>query len=381
MFTFGRKFDVTKTLCARPGTFYSTKSLIGFNQLDSISKGMKIAPEIANTEACEIRKFEIHLPCSESLNSSSFLDGQNKNSSVESFKSAIDPLQVLHSLPSNLSEFKAVSGDTVISALKTIATLQRANAESIKQQFITTHPNFELLCRSLKRCSPMFTPNELIDSLKYLNLLGVPKNSEISLTLLNLIRHEINYLNIDEIIYLVFLLDRSESSSELENAIKTALPIVFDLQIPQQIEVDSSVDKLVKVLNFMGHHGSCYIRDRNVKRICKLLGDKRLEIDLTNAIDIIHNLCAMNRFEVGNVIRLMNICIRSVHNKMNEIDIQDILKIINRLMTTTVDQHLSFQYLIHGLLKRCGERIAHEDLGLDFAVSLQTSCRNIVSFG
>lgn len=297
----------------------------------------------------------------------------------DTLKSALDPLQVLSSLPSTSTDFKALSGDTVISALRTIAILQKSNTDIMKQHFITSHPKFELLCRRLKICSSMFTPDELINSLKFLSSLGVPKNSEISLVLMNLIRHEINHLNIKQIIYLVFILNQTESCSELEKIMKTALPVTFDQQILQQVDVNNSVSDLVKILNFMGSHRDRYIRDRNVKRVCRLLADKKEEIELSDAVNIIHHLCALNRFEVGNTIRLMNICIKQLLKRIYELDIKELLLVIQKLVTLAVNQFLSFQYFIHGLLGCCGRRIAEENLGLEIAVDLQTSCKKIVN--
>lgn len=282
-------------------------------------------------------------------------------------------------MPSTPAEYKKLSGETVVYALKTIATLQKANSKSMKQNFILSHPNFELLCRRLKICSPIFTGNELIDSFRLLCLLGVPKNSELSLHLLQLIRHEINYLDVNQIIFLCFILDRNESCSEIENSVRTALPMVLDQQISEQITSEQSVEELVKILNFMSAHQSSYIKDTNVKRICRILAGKKIEIDITNAINIIHSLCIMNRFELGNTIRLLNICTRAISNNLYEVNIIDLMPTVQRLVSTVVNQNLSFQYHIHGILKRSGERIAQQNLGLKIAVDLQTACKRIVS--
>lgn len=116
------------------------------------------------------------------------------------FKSATSPLQILSTLPSAPLEYRSMAGETVIRALQSIAVLQRTNKNTIECGFITSHPNFEQLCHRLKRCSPMFTPNELVNSFKFLCSLGIPTNSEISLVLLNLviIRRDIYYLFIAE---------------------------------------------------------------------------------------------------------------------------------------------------------------------------------------
>lgn len=282
-------------------------------------------------------------------------------------------------MPSTPAEYKKLSGETVVHALKTIVTLQNANSKSLKQNFILSHPNFELLCRRLKVCSPIFTGNELIYSFKLLCLLGVPKNSELSLHLLQLIRHEINYLDVNQIIHLCFVLEQNESCSEIENSVRTALPMVFDQQIPEQITSKQSVEELVKILSFMSAHQTSYIKDVNVKRICRILANKKIETDITNAINIIHQLCLINRFELGSTNRLMIDCINKLFDNLNEVNMKDLMLIVQRLVTTIVNQNVCFQYHIHGLLTRIGERILQQNLRIKLAVDLQTACKRIVS--
>lgn len=293
------------------------------------------------------------------------------------FKSATNPLQVLRKLPSNPSE---LPGDTVIRALQTIATLQKVNKDMIKCQFITSHPNFEQLCRRLKRCSPMFTPDELVKSFKFLSSLGIPSNSEISLVLLNLIRHQINELSVEKIIYLDYILSQTECRSELQRAIQSALPMVFELQVPQQIDCENSVAELVSILNYLASHRNIDTKNENVKNICKILCDKNEEITLTDAINIIYRLCAIDRFDVPKSIKLITICIRRILDQITEIDKAELQRVIDRLVGAAVNHFSPFQFHLHSLLSTFAERISQDDLGLSAAVSLQKTLKNIVSF-
>lgn len=294
-------------------------------------------------------------------------------------KSAINPLQVLNSLPSSPAEFRTISSDTVIHTLKTISTLQRSNKDSIKPDFITSHPNFEQLCRRLKRCSTTLTADDLVKSFRFLCSLGVPTNSEISLVLLNLIRHEINDLSVDKIIHLDFILSQTECRSDLQKAIQTALPIVFELQISQQIDKDNRVDELVRILNYFASHKGLDTKNGNLKIICKILFDKNDDITLPDAINIIHHLCEIDRFYLSNTIKLVATCIRKLMDQIRDIDMIELQRVINRLVSTTVNQFSPLQFHLHSLLNSCAERISQEDLGLNCAVKLQTTLKNIVS--
>lgn len=295
------------------------------------------------------------------------------------FKTAISPLQVLNKLPSNPTDIRQLPGETVYHALRTISILQKANKDTLKSDFITSHPKFELLCRRLKRCSSIFTPDEVIQSFKFLCSLGIPTNSEISLILLNLMRHEVNNLSIMKIIDLDYTLERNECRSELQKAIEKSLPIVFELQLSQQIDNDTNVSELVNILCFFSKHRGLDAENKNLTMICKLLCAKSDEIDSTDAINIIYPLCTIDRFHLPKTIKLMTICIRKLVEQISEVNINDLQKVIDRLIANTVNKFSPFQFHVHCLLKCFAERISQNDLGLDAAVSLQNTLKNIVS--
>lgn len=309
-----------------------------------------------------------------------FLVLEHETGALEvALKSATNPLQVLSTLPSNPSEFRTLSSETVIHTLQTISVLHRTNKDHIKCDFITSHPNFEQLCRRLKRCSNLLTADEMVDSLKFLCSLGVQTNSEISMILLNLIKHEINNLSMEKIIYLDYLLKKTECRSELQKAIKTSLPIVFELQLPQQIDKDSRIHELINILNFFTNHIELDNKNENLTIVCKILCDKFEQINSSDVINIIYSLCAIDRFHLPNYIKLITKCIRYLMDHINDIEINELLKVINRLVSKTVNQFSPFQYHIHSLLKSCAERISQHDMGLQVAVSLQRILKNIVS--
>lgn len=270
-------------------------------------------------------------------------------------------------------------GETVIRALQTIAVLQRANKDAVKCDFITTHPSFEQLCRRLKRCSTMFTTDELVKSFKFLCSLGVPTNSELSLVLLNLIRHEINNLSVDKIIYLDYILSQTECRSELQKTIQSSLPLVFELQVTQQIDKENNVSELVSILNYLAKHKNIDTKNENMKVICKILCDKHEEIKSEDAINIIYHLCLVERFTLSNSIKLMTTSIRRLMDQIAEVDIKELQRVINRLVAMTVNQLSPFQFHLHSLLKSAAERISQEDLGLPAALDLQKTIKNIVS--
>lgn len=295
------------------------------------------------------------------------------------FKTAISPIQVLNKLPSNPTEIRQLPSETVYHALRTISILQNANKDTLKPDFITSHPKFEQLCRRLKRCSSILTPDEVIQSFKFLCSLGIPTNSEISLILLNLIRHEINNLSIQKIIDLDYALHRNECRSELQKTIEKSLPIVFELQLSQQVDNDTTVPELVNILRFFAKHRGLDAQNENLTMICKLLCNKSDEINSEDAINIIYPLCTIDRFHLPKSIKLITICLRKLVEQVADINMVDLQKVIDRLISNTVNKFSPFQYHVHSLLKCFADRISQNDLGLDAALSLQNTLKDIVS--
>lgn len=293
-------------------------------------------------------------------------------------KSAVNPLQVLDTLPSNRAQFKALTSNNIVSILQTIRNLHIATKDSIDSKMITTHPKFELVCRRLKYFSPMLTIHETIDSLKVIFALNVPANSEISLILLNLLRHEINYLSMEQILFLEFLLKRSEVKSELQKTIMASLPIVFEKQLFDPID-DKEMNS-VKLLEFFVRQPDLVKKDDNVLKMCKMVTDQIEILTLDEAITIIHSLCAMNRFDLEQALRLYCISLQYVAEKVDEIPISKLLSLAKRVVITPISEIAPSKKHVHQLIGKCGEKISQEDLGLDIAVLFQRILKNIVSF-
>lgn len=386
MFTLWRKVELAETAYFRPLASYSSSiSSSVSKQLDVLKAGMLFNRCLSQQEKINFSTHVEDSTLNEFTKKTFFTiffpapTNDLTNPLEMEFKTAISPMQILNKLPSNPSEIRQLPGETVYRALRTISILQRANQDSLEPDFITSHPKFEHLCRRLKRCSTIFTPDEVIQSFKFLCSLGVPTNSEISLILLNLIRHEINSLSIERIIDLDYTLQRYECRSELQKAIGKSLPIVFDLQLSQQVDTHTSVSELIKILCFYANHRGLDAENANLTMICRLLHAKNDEINSNDAIQIIYPLCTIDRFHLPKTFKLIAMCIRKLVEHISEIDVNDMQRVIHRLIANSVNRFSPFQFNVHCLLKGFAGRISQNDLGLDTAISLQNTLKNIVS--
>lgn len=272
-----------------------------------------------------------------------------------------------------------MSGETLLRALASISILQSANKTTIQAHFITSHPSFEQLCRCLQKCSTMFTPSEMIRSLQALSSLKVPMNSEISLVLLNLLRHEFNYLRIEEIMQLHYVLNKSEKSSELQKAIEKAIPILFEIQVQQQIDIRDSTPLLLRVMNHVAEYYSTEANDETIIRVAEVLYGLRFKLEAADALKIVHSLCRLNRLDLTITIKLLSACIQILLEKGGDLSLKELLIVARRLLALATKMDSRIRTLLFSFLQSCCDRVMQEDAGLHTAISLQSDLKKVVS--
>ncbi|KAK9875519.1 hypothetical protein WA026_007909 [Henosepilachna vigintioctopunctata] len=123
----------------------------------------------------------------------------------------------------------------IMQALRSLFVLQKEGRSELGTKDIINNKDFERLCRKLKTLAGVIDTNETIEALKIVTYIGVPKNSTIVQVLLQLIRHNLNELSLSNIIFLEFLLGHY-TSVPLADALRIALPIVFEIQLPLKMD-------------------------------------------------------------------------------------------------------------------------------------------------
>ncbi|CAH0550529.1 unnamed protein product [Brassicogethes aeneus] len=133
------------------------------------------------------------------------------------------------------SHYSIMNSKHSMQALRTIFELQKNERNGVSMKSVLKHPNFVKLCKKLKSHSGHIELNETIEALKVLTFLGAPSDSIINQILLQLIRQNINFLSLNHIMFLDFLLGQYKSTP-LVDALKIALPMVFEINLPIKME-------------------------------------------------------------------------------------------------------------------------------------------------
>lgn len=107
------------------------------------------------------------------------------------------------------------------------------------------------MCRKIQNYSRNLELNDVMNSVKCLSYLGVSVNSNIMQMLLQLISKMINDMSLQQITFLHFLL-KELSSCPLVDALKLALPIVFETQV--QYKLEDNLYWQVEFLNYIAKH-------------------------------------------------------------------------------------------------------------------------------
>lgn len=215
----------------------------------------------------------------------------------------------------------------IMQALRSVFVLQKEGRSDLSTKSIISSRKFAQLCEKLKTLAGIIEPNETIEALKIVTYVGVPKNSTIVLVLLQLLRHNLNDLNLQQIIFLDFLLG-NYSGVPLAEALKIALPIVFDIQLPIKMEREN-IQSLKEYLHYASKH---QLSNQSVDLILSKTINCQERYDAKTAKSIIWSICDMRPrpcFE-----KLLKKNVRVLTQVLDELPFKDVDITLKKLMNS-----------------------------------------------
>ncbi|KAL3286254.1 hypothetical protein HHI36_000764 [Cryptolaemus montrouzieri] len=133
---------------------------------------------------------------------------------------------------------RVMNAKHIMQALRSLFVLQKEGRSELSTNTLINSKDFNRLCRKLKSLAGVIDIHETLEALKIVTYVGVPKDSTIVQVLLQLIRQNVNELSLSNIIFLEFLLG-NYTNVPLADALKIALPIVFEIQLPVKMHRES----------------------------------------------------------------------------------------------------------------------------------------------
>lgn len=244
-----------------------------------------------------------------------------------------------------------------------------SSSESKKK--ILESKEFLLLCKSLKSQSRTLDTHETVEALKCVCYIGLPSESAIVQILLQLLRHQINDLNLHQIVFLEYILSKFETCTLIE-ALKIALPIVFEAQLSVKLE-RRNVSQLAEMLQYA-------VRNNLSISACTLLIDCLVEIyhdiDPKSAIKIAWSLGDVDRsfnsvpFLFRQTLNVMSDNIDDYSFDEIEVTLRRILK--NQSKNTSTFYHEEF-------LESCARYVVKYNCSIEKASSILQKLTKVVS--
>lgn len=183
-----------------------------------------------------------------------FVDFNESSSEIAtSTNLVIKSLQTANVLPDliqNLSNVHKndIEPEQLTRIFSKIFELYKNDVELNSLEIIKTS-GFKNCCAILRSHAPRMMTNDLVICLKTLVSLNLNSNHKIVQQLLYHIKEEINELSLSQLAFLNYLLLKMESTP-LVNALKIALPIVFDLNVSLKLDHENP-EEIMKLLHYV----------------------------------------------------------------------------------------------------------------------------------
>ncbi|RZC32596.1 uncharacterized protein BDFB_000924, partial [Asbolus verrucosus] len=246
----------------------------------------------------------------------------------------------------------------IMQALRSLFSLQKQGNSDLSTQEILGHKDFHKLCRQLRNHSASIELNDTIEALKVVSYVGVPSDTTIVQVLLQLIRHNINLLNLQQIIFLDFLLSQFKSSP-LVDALKIALPIVFEIHLSTKMEYDN-ISHLADYLFFASRNR---MNEGSVEKIVNALMTYS-EYDAKIAKSVIWSICDM---ENNNLFRpLIKRAIDSLMVHLDELDFNCMETTLSKLIARY--SRKSSYFYDETFYDSCADYVIDKDLGYKHSI-------------
>uniref|UniRef100_A0AAG5CZZ4 RAP domain-containing protein n=2 Tax=Anopheles atroparvus TaxID=41427 RepID=A0AAG5CZZ4_ANOAO len=270
-------------------------------------------------------------------------------------KSATDVKEVLDLLPT-ISRTKQDRHVYTLPALKALFELHKNGKSTLRPEQIVRHPRFVELCQSVRHESRTFVMNDITECLKILTFFGVHTNSEIITVLLQLIRHQINDVTLDHVVFLSFILKKLDRTPLVE-ALQIALPMLLQVQIGYKLDHEN-VQQLVDLLDFVSLHK---VNDRTVMNIVSSLTLHGTNLTAEQAINALKALASFQTF-LPQYGKLLQNVFSVLEHQIDQLPFKMLDYTLKKVLDKNLDHFPMFYH--EPFLKSCAQYAIDKDVGL-----------------
>lgn len=232
-----------------------------------------------------------------------------------------------------------------------------------------------MLCQNIKKHARALDVNDAIEATKVLSFLGVPEDSLIIQTMLQLIRTNINTLNIRQIMFVDFILSRFDRKSNLVDALRLALPLAFQIHLPMELDTQD-LPLLKDMLAYCCSHD---LPDRCINNVVTglLLHDQAM--DAHAAKSVVWSLCQVNCTEevFPTRVQLLHICYDILTQSLEQLSYDDVLRTAAKIKGRILEKHP--EYYHEQLIDAIAGYVVEKKIGFEKSLLVARVLSRIVS--
>ncbi|XP_050527308.1 uncharacterized protein LOC126897620 [Daktulosphaira vitifoliae] len=239
-----------------------------------------------------------------------------------------------------------------LKALNTIFHLQKTHSKMLSNEDLIRSPEFTALCHKIINHARYLDLNDVLNSIKCLSYLKVSVKSNIMQMMLQIISKMINELSLQQMTFLHFLL-KDLVSCPLVDALKLALPIVFETQIRYKMVENLHLE--IEFLNYITKHRlSQNTFDLVMSRIVK-------HFDQINPSLVKNLVCSLYSygFSTEQYINIINKCLNIlITHSDSYLTVNDIEAVLSKMISKTQNESSLFynepfsNYIVELLIKK-----------------------------
>ncbi|XP_034950621.1 uncharacterized protein [Chelonus insularis] len=215
---------------------------------------------------------------------------------------------------------KNMTAEDAVMALGALFRLDKEN--QIKQDIIKLD-EFNTLCKVLKKDMRSLNLKHIITAVKCLNYFRVPTSTVVVQMLLQLIRHSINELSLDQGIFLISLLPKLQKTPLVE-ALMIALPLVVHANVKTKLNTEN-LHALISSLEYFSRQEE--VDDNVLRNIINAINDlKDQSLNATNSLKLLFVLLRVKQSFIR--IDLLTKTYDILTKSMDEIQHTELLSII-----------------------------------------------------
>lgn len=232
------------------------------------------------------------------------------------------------------------------------------------------HPDFEKLCNKLRSHIGVIDINETIDSLKVLCFIHVPCQSTIVQALLQVLRHNVNELELSEIIFVTYLFKQFDGSTPLIEALKIALPIVFEIQLQTKMD-KSNIAQIAEYLHYAEREN---LSNKCIETIVAAAMLHKHDFDTKSAVSIVWSICDLPADVYYEP--LLTRAVKQLTSKIDDLNYNDMETTLTKLLNK---YNLKYPfYYNEEFFNSCCNYVIDKNLGVEVALYISRKFLKLV---